>query len=101
MKKITTATFKSFITKNIDKGVYVGVKAVFDGMTDAVEYKDSPDYFKINKNDLNFNIRNTYGINGIWLVHGSRDYFSHFENEGMIGIQVYNSCGTFFIFILK
>ena len=46
-------------------------------------------------------INNTYGINGAWLVNGGRDYFTHYENETLIGVEVYNACGSFVLATTK
>lgn len=43
----------------------------------------------------------TLGINGVSLVGSSRDYFTHFENDEFIGIEVSNSCGDFILAIKK
>lgn len=34
------------------------------------------------------------GIQGIYTVGSSRDYFNLYEDENYIGIKVYNSCGS-------
>ena len=87
--KITKATFKSFIKKN-KKTLQVWIQAEFDGMTDCVQsirgsfepMQDSEEWPEHN-----------LGIKGIWLVNGGRDYFSKFEENGMVGIKYFNSCG--------
>ena len=90
--KITKATFKSFIKKN-KKTLQVWIQAEFDGMTDCVQsirgsfepMQDSEEWPEHN-----------LGIKGIWLVNGGRDYFSKFEENGMVGIKYFNSCGIIF-----
>jgi len=79
MKKITKATFKSFIKKNEGK-LFIQCVSSFDGIFDGVEY-----------------VHDTLGYNGIWLVGGSRDYFTAFDNGDFTGYEVYNCCGSFII----
>ena len=93
MKKITKATFKSFIKKN-RPNLYVKVKSSFDGMTDCVEqveggFVPAQEAYYVHENNL--------GIQGVWLVHGSRDYFREVKENGFTGIEVYNCCGTFVV----
>lgn len=98
MKKITKATFKSFIKKNKEK-LYIRNRADFDGMVDGLEWKKDAQFRQI-ENDERFE-ENTLGVKGIWLVGQSRDYFKHYEDENFIGIQVSNCCGYFEIGIRK
>ena len=97
MKKITRATFKSFIRKAGDK-LQVKVVSQFDGMIDGVS-KVEDAFEPATKTDSN--IKNTLGIIGVWLVGSSRDYFTHFENETLIGIEFYNCCGSGIIAVEK
>ena len=107
-KKITKATFKSFLKRNSDR-LYIKVLSKFDGMTDCVErMKDT--YSKLDTSNMylkdyypaeegrTFEQRNSnLGLKGVWLVGDSRDYFS-FENDGdFIGIKCVNCCGSFTI----
>lgn len=123
MKKITKATFKSFIKKNEGKLEFM-LRADFNGQTDCVEHvpheermflplrrrefqKWEFDYGlergrtveEIKENLLNN--ENTLGYVGIWLVGSSRDYFNHYEDTTHIGIEVYNCCGSFTVAIPK
>ena len=99
MAKITKATFKAFIKKNLEKGVYILSLSSFDGMSDMVENIDNPKSFKIES--VNFENKNTFGVNGIWLVGGSRDRFKQYDTDFATGIEVYNSCGNFIVFTKK
>lgn len=103
-KKITLATVKSFINKN-RANLFINVKSSFDGMTDGIESLHAgfvpakADGTKaINPTDYG---NNTQGIEGVWFVGDSRDYFTAFENETLIGYEVTNSCGRFIVAIAK
>ena len=97
-KKITAATFKSFVRKNYSN-LFIEVKSSFDGMTDCVEAtKDLPT--KIRASEIGCQ-ENTLGIAGVWLVGSSRDYFRPFEDVLFKGIEVTNSCGRFIVAIMK
>ncbi|MDD2475838.1 MAG: hypothetical protein PHI32_08000 [Dysgonamonadaceae bacterium] len=97
MKKITRATFKSFIRKAGDN-LLIKVVSEFNGMVDGVEQvEDSFD--KATKTDSN--VKNTLGFVGIWLVGSSRDYFTHFEDNNYIGIEYSNCCGSGIIAVEK
>jgi len=95
-KKITKATFKSFINKNLSV-LEVKIESSFDGMTDCVQ--SIKDNFK-KVTTTNSNVENTLGIDGVWLV-GSRDWFNSYETETHIGIEYYNCCGSGVIAIPK
>ena len=99
IKKITKATFKSFINKNREN-LYILVKSRFDGMVDCVT--DNPDrmFKKAEKNDY-MSQEHNLGINGLWIVGGGRDWFSHFENEHYVGLEYSNCCGSAVIAIKK
>ena len=104
MKKATRATVKSFVKKN-RSDLLIKVGSRFDGMTDCVEevkseftpaldvgtgYNfDGEEFDRTNKNNL--------GIQGLWLVLGGRDFVSWFETESHVGLNVYYSCGEFWI----
>lgn len=96
-KKITLATFKSFVKKNEGK-LYIRVKSSFDGMTDCVE--SVKDEFSLIK-DREASHSNTLGISGVWLVGNSRDYFSLYEDETYKGFHVSNCCGSFDLVVIK
>lgn len=103
MKKITLTTVKSFI-KNNRENLLINVKSSFDGMTDCCESqhegfkKAEPDKTQSLNSDYH---KATQGIKGAWFVGSSRDYFNHYETDTLIGIEVYNSCGTFILAIEK
>lgn len=98
MKKITKATFKSFIKKNSDN-LMISCKSSFDGMIDGMSYNQDKSFSKICK--TTGHIEHTCGIQGVWLVGNSRDSFNTYETENMTGIEVYNCCGNFIIAVPK
>ncbi len=92
MAKITKATVKSFIRKNIDD-MYINVRGSFDGMTDGIEGKNTG-FMRVQPTIIN--IDNTLGVDGAWFVNNGRDYFQAYEDEnGYKGIAVSNCCGYF------
>ncbi len=91
MAKITKATVKSFIKKNIDD-MYINVRSGFDGMTDGLESRNQG-FVKAEVDEDHS--KNTLGIKGAWFVNGGRDYFTAYEKDGLKGIEVANSCGYF------
>lgn len=91
MSKITKTTFKTFIKKNADK-LLISYRSSFDGMQDCVTCSDDKSFRPITPTDKF--IEHSYGITGLWLVGGGRDYFRMYEAEGLVGIEVSNSCGT-------
>ena len=95
-KKITLATLKSFINKN---EVYIKMESSFDGMSDMIEYDKNAKYMPAQKTDNN--VKNTLGLNGLWLVGSSRNYFRYFEDENFYGIDVTNCCGSSLIAVKK
>jgi hypothetical protein len=123
MKKITKATFKSFIKKNEGK-LFVQNIAHFSSHSDMVEYlpSDERTFKKLEKitisdmdyriaerrgttrewlENYTFNSENTLGYEGIYLVNHSRDSFRDYEDDQFIGINVYNCCGNFTVAIQK
>lgn len=95
MARITRATFKSFLRKHFEEGVYVKVLSHFDGCTDGVE--DVRDEFR-KICVIDFEKRNTFGVSGIWLVDGPRgDYFETYNRDGFRGIRCDNCCGAFVV----
>ena len=94
-KKITRATFKSFIKNNTN--LFLNNKSSFDGMVDGV--MPSREGFKPavqttrHENSHKYNL----GIEGVWLVGSSRDWFTHYEDDQFIGIEVTNCCGDFIL----
>jgi hypothetical protein len=96
-KKITLATFKSFIRKNAD-ALFVNEKSSFDGMVDCVTAceggfapAEALDKFE----------SHTLGLRGLWLVGGSRDYFKAYEDDKFVGIEVCNCCGRSIVAVAK
>ena len=99
-KKITKATFKSFIRKNEDK-LMAKVKSSFDGMVDCVMPVNG-EWKKAERSDWAERCKdNTLGFQQIWLVGQSRDYFNHYEDDKYIGIEWYNCTGSGIIGIEK
>lgn len=96
-KRITLATIKSFIKKN-QNGLYIKTKSDFNGMTDCVEEVKS-DFKRISpaKTASQYNL----GITGAWFVGSSRDYFTKYEDDFMVGYEIYNSCGSFILAFQK
>lgn len=99
-KKITKATFKAFIKKNLGN-LYIRKKSSFDGMTDGVEYDHNPQFVKVDCSNFNLDNDNTYGLKGVWLVNSSNNYFTAFDSDEYTGISVYNCCGSFDLVIKK
>ena len=96
MKKITKATIKSFIKKNIDN-LFIKIEDSFDGMVDCVmPVKD--EFHPIIKTETNnYNM----GIKGCWFVNESRDCFNVYEDDIYTGYSVSNCCGSFKLVIKK
>lgn len=98
MKKITRATIKSFIAKQVkEDNLYINNLSSFDGMVDCVMPTKS-DFRKAaattrHENSLQYNL----GIEGIWLVGSSRDSFTAYQDDNFEGFEVYNCCGSFII----
>lgn len=90
-KKITKATFKSFVKKNINN-LYSVCFSDFDGMQDCVTSTE-----RILKKVTSFDWSRGYGDCGmpnVWLVGHGDDYFCEIEYKGMKGIECYNCCGS-------
>lgn len=100
-KKITRATFKSFVNKNRDN-LFILNKSDFDGMQDCVSACENRIPRKAEpKPDSGYCSENTLGINGIWLVLDSRDWFNPYEDATFKGIEVSNCCGNFIVAVIK
>jgi hypothetical protein len=97
-KKITLATVKEFIKKN-ETALFVKKESSFDGMSDMVEFDKAAEFKAARKTENH--IQCTLGIDGVWVVGGSRNWFKKFENENFIGIEINNCCGTSLIGIKK
>lgn len=96
-KRITLATFKSFINKN-RSNLFVLHNSSFDGMTDCVqELKNIPHKIELTTEY----VKHSLGIKGLWLVGSSRDYFKSYEDELFIGIEVSNCCGRSIVAVIK
>ena len=54
------------------------------------------DSFEVAK-DANYPCENNMGLAGVWLVGGSRDYFTEYADGLLRGIRVSNCCGSFTI----
>lgn len=92
-KRITLATIKSFIKKS--ENLHIKCESSFDGMVDCVIDNPNQVFRKAVPADKAF--PNNLGIAGAWFVFGSRDYFSHYEDQYFVGYSVYNCCGSFII----
>lgn len=64
-------------------------------MTDGVEHSSDKRFQPIVQGASY--VENTLGIEGVWLVGSSRDYFRLYEFQGMVGIEVSNCCGSFIL----
>ena len=106
MAKITKATIKSFIRKNIDN-IYIQVNTKFNGMTDGVEAIDNNGFYQAKDADHYAREKAadhkdyTMGIPGAWFVGQGNDRFQAYENDNFIGYEVYNCCGNFNLAIKK
>lgn len=97
MKKITVATLKSFIKKN-KSNLLIKVKSTFDGMQDCVVATGNG--FSKASATVGF-LDNTLGINGVWIVRGSRDHVQPYSDDAVEGLEVYNCCGSFIVAVEK
>jgi len=95
MKKITLATLKSFIKKNKDQ-LHINVRSAFDGMVDAVRYDSNSSFVRATKSD---GYAATLGIQGVWVVRGSRDFITAYNDNGFVGYHISNCCGSFILAI--
>lgn len=89
--KITIATLKSFAKKNAGN-LYAKEVSSFDGMTDCVERNPNAIFNPTEMNEDTGYYKT--GIQGVYTVGCSRDYFDIYEDNDFFGIKVYNSCGT-------
>ena len=95
--KITLATLKSFAKRNKER-LFVKHLREFDGMTDGVEECRNKNWFPSSLITSNYY---RSGIDGIYTVGSSRDYFNLYEDSEYIGIKVYNCCGSSILAIKK
>ena len=92
-KKITMATVKSFVKNNM-QNLFIKEESTFDGMIDGCRFINEG-YSPVKVCDSN--LSHTLGVTGAWFVGSSRDYFNYVKDNGFIGINIYNSCGSFII----
>lgn len=98
-KKITKATFKSFVKNNFDK-LHLSSQSSFDGRIDGLSYANDKSFKPVRQTEWSkTHSNNTLGIHGVWLVGSSRDYFTHYEDDNFVGIEVDNSCANFMVAI--
>ena len=91
------ATLKAFANRNKER-LYAKTESQFDGMTDCIEKVE--DEFKPTQITSETDYYRT-GIQGIYTVGSSRDYFDIYENSVYFGIRVLNSCGTTILTVKK
>lgn len=88
-KRITRATLKSFIRKNI-ANLYTIEFSTFNGMIDCVD----KGLQKLTKEkEYDFTQEYTLGLHNIWLC--GHDGYEEYEYQGMKGIYIYNCCGSY------
>jgi len=90
-KKITLATLKSFAKRNEGK-IYAKTINEFDGMTDCVEDSKNAKWREAKITEKKGYFRT--GIQGIYTVGSSRDYFTLYKDGEYAGIEVNNCCGA-------
>lgn len=95
-RRITKATLKAFVNRNRER-LYIKVKREFDGMIDGCR-DCQMDFEPIQPKGM---AEHTLGINGVWLVGDSRDYFYPYDDDVMTGLRVSNCCGSFILAIKK
>ena len=96
MAKVTLATVKSFIKKN-RSNLLISCRSSFDGMCDGVVPSGDKSFYPIQTPEIDY--ENNMNIEGAWFVFGSRDYFTPYQQNGLTGFEVYNSCGCFILAI--
>ena len=95
-KRITLATFKSFVRHNL-YDLHVNVVREFDSSIDGCAWRNTG-FSPANAAETVW--QNNLGISGIWLVGGSGrsgDSFRAYDENGWKGIAVYNCCGSFIV----
>lgn len=97
-KKITLATLKSFAKRN-EGEIYAKEVSCFNGMVDMVENHENPKWLPSGLSEEKGYYRT--GIQGIYTVGSSRDYFTLYDDGHYFGIEVYNSCGTSILAVKK
>ncbi len=96
--KITLATLKSFIRK-AGSGLHVKVTSHFDGQIDGCASFPNATFRPAEKPTQTF--RNNLGVSGVWVVDGSRNSFTAYEDAEFRGIRCYNCCGSFVVAVRK
>jgi len=96
-KKITLATLKAFARRNSDS-LYHMTTRKFNGQTDC-EDDIEMDFMETEITD-NKRYYET-GIQGIYTVGSSRDYFRIYEDNNYFGISVSNCCGKTILAVKK
>ena len=91
MSKITKATFKSFIKRN-QGNLQIKVTSDYDPQVDGrVPYHGQE--FSPATATTEW-MENSLGVKGVYLVGGSRNYFTPYEQDGYSGIRWSNCCGS-------
>ena len=100
-KKITLATLKSFIRRELkNDNLYIKKESDFDGMADCVMPVENSDFRKV-KSPINENDKYSLGIKGLWLVGSSRDYITAWSDDDFIGYKIFNCCGSCIVAMKK
>ena len=94
-KRVTLATVKSFAKKNANILCIKNLSS-FDGMDDCVHGHKNPTFRDATAVDVN--VAYTWNV-GAWFVGSSRDYFNTYNQDGFVGYEVSNSCGSFVLAI--
>lgn len=98
MSKITKSTFKAFIRKANGK-LHIRCCSSFDGMTDCIQPTGNKEFRLAEMTDKW--PEHSLGVNGLWLVGNSRDYFTPYDDGQYAGIEVSNCCGHQIIAVPK
>jgi hypothetical protein len=100
-KKITLATLKSFIHRELkNDNLYIKKESDFNGMADCVMPVENSDFIKV-KYPIDENDKYSLGIKGLWLVGQSRDSFRDWSNDEFMGFEVFNCCGSCIVAMKK
>ena len=94
-KKITIATVKAFIRRNMKAGtLLVRSDAEFSGMTDCVESnRDAAFVPAVACHDNGNNV----GVRGVYFVGSSGNYCTPFADGDVTGFRVSNCCGRWVV----
>lgn len=99
MSKITLTTVKKFIRDNTDL-LFANCTSSFDGMTDCVEQRKDG-FSKVDASKIDMSKEQNLGIEKLWFVRGSRDYFTAYDDGKYTGFEITNSCGCSIIAVNK